>query len=147
MDWKPYTRKVNLLAGMLLRTRCDDKIVLVGDVNELLGVCDDCKDFRHEDITHYATGPTEAQVIALKAELQVRTFMPGFPSRPDSCLKHGARTAFDTGFEKGWLNHPFTNPYTAQYCRDAHFTGYEQGARESAEEIARLIAQLTPVTP
>lgn len=35
-------------AGAVLRVGGED--YLVGDVNELLGVCDDCRDFRYEDI-------------------------------------------------------------------------------------------------
>lgn len=53
MNWTPYTPDVELKAGMLLKTRLDDKPVLVGHVNQLLGVCDDCVDFHAEAITHY----------------------------------------------------------------------------------------------
>jgi len=39
--------------GVVLKTK-DDELFLVGDVNVLLGICDDCSDFNYEDIVEYA---------------------------------------------------------------------------------------------
>jgi hypothetical protein len=41
-----------LLEGMVVKV--GEKPYLVGAVNELGGVCDDCRDFRHDEITKWA---------------------------------------------------------------------------------------------
>lgn len=41
--------------GTLVMTK-DKHTHLIGDVNALLGVCNDCKLFDFKDITHYADG-------------------------------------------------------------------------------------------
>ena len=42
---KPYTKDIKLRPGMIIKCEYEKQFeyLLVGDVNELLGVCDDCK--------------------------------------------------------------------------------------------------------
>jgi hypothetical protein len=54
MTWKPFTKDTQIKAGLLLKTRLGGEVYLVGNVNELLGVCDDCTAFAREHITEYA---------------------------------------------------------------------------------------------
>lgn len=54
LDWEVFESSRELLAGDVLRLRTGE-VVLVGDVNMLLGVCDDCRDFRKTDIESIAS--------------------------------------------------------------------------------------------
>lgn len=47
------THAIDLKPGMVLKTK-NGTLLLVGDVNRLMGVCDDCKDFDWDDIVEYA---------------------------------------------------------------------------------------------
>jgi hypothetical protein len=56
LEFKPFVLTQEwwkqLKAGMLIKTK-KDELYLIGHVNCLLGVCDDCRDFSKEDIIEY----------------------------------------------------------------------------------------------
>ncbi len=53
---------LELLEGMVVKAQ--EKSYLVGAVNELGGVCDDCRDFRHDEITEWAWAlPVKSHVM------------------------------------------------------------------------------------
>ena len=58
--WKEYELAVlespKLVPGMVLKTK-DKTYLLVGDVNTIMGVCDDCKNYEIEDIRGIAFLP------------------------------------------------------------------------------------------
>lgn len=54
LEWEDFDSQREIHAGDLLRLRSGE-IVLVGNVNELLGVCDDCRDFGKDDIEAIAS--------------------------------------------------------------------------------------------
>lgn len=78
-------------------------------------------------------------IAELRAELAVRTHSPGFPSRPESCRKHGVQSAFDSGYEEAWRGHLYKNSYTRPDVVKAYLAGYTQGAAESAAEIKKYL--------
>lgn len=54
LDWEDFDSSRELQSGDVLRLRTGE-LVLVGDVNMMLGVCDDCRDFGKEDIRSIAS--------------------------------------------------------------------------------------------
>jgi len=53
LKFKRFDANCEIRAGSVLKLK-DDRIVLVGDVNELLGVCDDCTEFKRDAIQEIA---------------------------------------------------------------------------------------------
>lgn len=53
LEFQPYDWEMEIKSGMVLKLKSGE-IALVGDVNELLGVCDDCTGFFKEDIAEFA---------------------------------------------------------------------------------------------
>jgi len=51
--FKEYNKQNEIKTGDILRLK-EGQIVLVGDVNQLLGVCDDCTEFNKDDIDSIA---------------------------------------------------------------------------------------------
>lgn len=57
LEFKPFILQEKkwweqIKVGMIVKTK-KDELYLVGHVNQLLGVCDDCKDFCTADIVEY----------------------------------------------------------------------------------------------
>ena len=80
-------------------------------------------------------------ILRLKAELAVRTFYPGFPSRPEKWRGHFS-AAYDDGHQNGWLGRPSKNPYTSWKHKLAYADGNVNGAQEASDEIERTLKLL-----
>jgi len=54
INWKEPKGYFDYNGGDIVRLK-DGRLFLVGDVNELMGCCDDCKDFDSKDIAAYTS--------------------------------------------------------------------------------------------
>ena len=76
----------------------------------------------------------------LRAELMVRTFnLHGFVELPERFRKQGSRSAYNAGYEAGWMNRGYSNPYTRSDCQTAYYAGYRAGESESLAEIGMIL--------
>jgi hypothetical protein len=53
LTFTKYKKGIKLESGDIIQTN-DGKFLLIGDVNEVLGICDDCTEFSKEDIYRIA---------------------------------------------------------------------------------------------
>lgn len=56
LTWNPFKKGTEIKTGMLLKvvSKEIEGIFLVGDINKLFGVCDDCTHFEEDGIKEYS---------------------------------------------------------------------------------------------
>jgi hypothetical protein len=126
------------------------KAVADGATSLLLDVQKDCVELSKlltaiaSAIGH--TGSHEALVDAVRglvAELHVRTYDYGFPTRPP---EHRDTPSWDEGFADGWHGRKLKTPYQGSSTL-AYHAGHVKGSREAREEIDRTIGIARSTTP
>lgn len=78
------------------------------------------------------------EVQRLRAELHVRTYDYGYPSRPPD---HRDTSSYDEGFRDGWLGRKQKQPYQGSSTL-AYEAGYAKARHESAKEIQLTLGMI-----
>ena len=74
----------------------------------------------------------------VRVELAVRTFDPGFSSRPRRFRSEAYSDAWDLGFSDGWRDQKPSGLQLTKVTTAAYQAGFRRGQKESAMEIKRI---------